>query len=240
MVDEARPPRAGRSDPPSGLWPLLRVIASGEEAEAIRIIATSPGLAMETAQDGATREIATAHFLDRIEHHVYAGDTALHIAAAAYATEVAKALIVRGASVRARNRRGAEPLHYASVGNPGAEHWDPAAQAAVVKMLVRAGADPNAGDKGGVTPLHRAVRTRCAAAVRALLTFGADPSARNGSGSMPLHLAVQNTGRGGSGTGDARKQQAAIIELLVAHGARLTDTDGRGTTVSDRMRAQRD
>ena len=55
----------------------------------------------------------------------------------------------------------------------------------------------------------------------------------NGSGSTPLHLAVQNTGRGGSGSAAAVEQQREIIRLLVAHGARAEDADGRGKTVAE-------
>jgi hypothetical protein len=32
--------------------------------------------------------------------------------------------VAHGASVRARNRRGAEPLHYAADGNPGSAGWN--------------------------------------------------------------------------------------------------------------------
>ena len=41
----------------------------------------------------------------------------------------------RGADVRARNRRGAEPLHYAADGAPGSDRWDPDAQYAVIEFL---------------------------------------------------------------------------------------------------------
>src|SRR5204863_981576 len=106
---------------------------------------------------------------------------------------------------------------------------------AVIRLLVKAGADPNALDMSGVAPLHRAVRTRCASAVRALLENGAHPRLRNRSGSTALHLAVQNTGRGGSGSRDAREQQRQIIRLLLDHGARPSDKDANGTTVRDRV-----
>ena len=126
-------------------------------------------------------------------------------------------LIATGANVRARNRRGAEPLHYAVDGRPGACRWNPPAQAATVARLIEAGADPNATDKSGVTPLHRAVRTRCAAAVKALLEGGADPRRKNNSGSTPMLLATQNTGRGGSGSSEAKAQQELIVQLLREH-----------------------
>ncbi len=56
-----------------------------------------------------------------------AGDTALHIAAAAYRTDLAQRLVAAGADVRARNRRGAEPLHYAATGAPGSAGGTPEA-----------------------------------------------------------------------------------------------------------------
>lgn len=159
------------------------------------------------------------YYLDEINHFVYAGDTALHIAAAAHHPDVVRTLIEIGADVSARNRRGAQPLHYAADGIPGSTAWRPAAQAAVIATLLGAGADPNATDKTGVTPLHRAVRTRCSAAVSALLGGGADATRPNQSGSTPMKLATHTTGRGGSGSTDAKAEQAAIVQLLVQHGA---------------------
>jgi ankyrin repeat protein len=101
----------------------------------------------------------------------------------------------------------------------------------VIGYLISKGAEPNAVDKTGVAPLHRAVRTRSLAAVQALLDGGADPRKPNNAGSTPLHLAVQPTGKSGSGSGEARQQQAAIIKLLLARGARPTDKDSQGKTV---------
>jgi ankyrin repeat protein len=152
-----------------------------------------------------------------IGHYIYAGDTALHVAAAAHQQEIVQKLIAAGANVRARNRRGAEPLHYAADGMPGSHTWNPPAQAETVARLIEAGADPNATDKSGVTPLHRAVRTRCGAAVKALLEAGADPRRRNKSGSTPMLLATQSTGRGGSGSCEAKAQQELIVQLLQEH-----------------------
>jgi Ankyrin repeats (many copies)/Ankyrin repeat len=182
-----------------------------------------PGLAIARARNGATRQHAQEHYFDQIQHYLYGGDTALHIAAAAYRFEIAPQLIALGSDVRARNRRGAEPLHYAADGMPGSPGWNPSAQAATIACLIHAGADPNAVDRSGVTPLHRAVRTRCAAAVRALLDGGADVRCRNKNGSTPIRLATRNTGRGGSGSLEAKTQQAEIVRLLEQRGTRRKD-----------------
>ncbi len=161
-------------------------------------------MARACAVEGATRQTAKANFLNEIKHYLYAGDTALHIAAAAYQEHIVMELIARGANVCAKNRRGAEPLHYAADGAPGSRAWNPTAQEATIARLIEAGANPNATDKSGVTPLHRAVRTRCAGAVKALIEGGADARATNKNGSTPMLLATQNTGRGGSGLPEAK------------------------------------
>jgi hypothetical protein len=198
----------------TGLRTLVDAIAAGQTARCFELLAANPGLARATEGKGATRAAAASNFLTPIMHYIYAGDTVLHLAAAAYRLEVVERLIELGADVRARNRRGAEPLHYASDGGPGAPHWNPDAQAATITRLVAAGADPNAADKSGVAPLHRAVRTRCAAAVAALLAGGADASLKNANGSTPMALATRPTGRGGSGSNEAKAQQAQIVALL--------------------------
>jgi hypothetical protein len=102
---------------------------------------------------------------------------------------------------------------------PGSPRWNPRAQAATIACLIEAGADPNAADLGGTTPLHRAVRNRCAAAVAALLDGGADARRKNKRGSTAMQLATRNTGRGGSGTPEAKAQQAEIVRLLAQRGA---------------------
>jgi Ankyrin repeats (many copies) len=209
---------ARSADPSPTFEALIRAIVTGDAAAAARLLAASPSLARTAAAAGATRQAAKPYFLEEIGHYLYAGDMALHIAAAAYQRDIATDLIAGGADVRARNRRGAEPLHYAADGGPGSRAWDPAAQAHTIACLIGAGANPNALDNSGVAPLHRAVRTRCAAAVEALLIGGADVRARNKNGSTPMLLATRNTGRGGSGSTAAKAQQLDILRLLRERG----------------------
>jgi Ankyrin repeats (3 copies)/Ankyrin repeat len=206
---------------------FVRLVVEGDEDEVSRRLSDSPALAKMPSPVGATRQEANTFFFTGIHHYLYAGDTALHMAAAAFCRLMAELLVSHGADCRAKNRRGAEPLHYAADAN----HWDPRAQADVIEYLTSMGADANALDNSGVAPLHRAVRTRSLSAVQALLDNGANPKQLNKSGSTPLHLAVQNTGRGGSGSDEARQQQAGIIRLLLERGARPTDKDARDKQV---------
>jgi hypothetical protein len=203
----------------SPLRSLIAFIVSADDAAALRALAISPSLAITRMTNGATRQSPKANFFEEIKHDVYEGDTALHLAAAAYRVRVARKLVAAGADVNAKNRRGAGPLHYAVDGGPGLPSWNPRAQAATVTCLLQAGADPNAVDAGGVTPLHRAVRNRCAAAVAALLAGGADVRRRNKSGTTARQLASLTTGRGGIGSPEAKVQQQEILRLLDGAGA---------------------
>lgn len=66
--------------------------------------------------------------------------------------QLAEALLANGANPSARNRRGAEPLHYAADGVPTSAAWNPAAQAALVRLLLR----QNTGRSGSGSTESRA------------------------------------------------------------------------------------
>jgi GNAT superfamily N-acetyltransferase len=149
---------------------FIRAACADQLPIAVDLLATRPELVIERLE--RHEEV----FLAEGQVQLYAGDTALHAAAFCYQVELARQLVDLGADVRARNRRGAEPLHAAVIGNPGSDSWDPPRQCDVIAFLIGAGADPNAAAAGGVTPLHRAVRNRCSEAVRVLLAAGADPT----------------------------------------------------------------
>jgi hypothetical protein len=205
----------------AALWTLIRAIIADDHVAASRLLAASPALALACFEEGATRQAAQRFYLTEINHYIYAGDTALHIAAAGYRLEAVRSLVAMGADVGAGNRRGARPLHYAADGVRGSPAWNPDGQAETVSYLIAAGADPNAGDNSGVTALHRAIRTRCAAAVSALLDGGADARRPNARGSTPIQLATRSTGRGGAGSSASKAQQVEIVRLLQGHGATL-------------------
>jgi ankyrin repeat protein len=210
---------AAKEDPL--LMSLIRAIVRGDATEASEILGATPTLARQSISVGATRQEPKSFFFPEIMHYFYAGDTALHAAAVRYHVGIAAELVTRNAEIAARNRRGAEPLHYAADGGPRSPTWNPKAQAEMIAFLIQTGADPNALDKSGVAPLHRAVRGRCPSAVSALLAGGADVELKNKSGSTPLHLARVNSGRGGTGSPESKACQQEIVEILLAAGAKL-------------------
>jgi Ankyrin repeats (many copies)/Ankyrin repeat len=210
---------------------FVQAIVHGDTVKSAKLLETSPSLACQCLVAGATRRVATDFYFKEIEHYLVAGDTPLHAAAAGYRSTIAQQLLHKKAKVCARNRRGAEPLHYAADGGPGLRTWNPRAQVEMIILLTEAGADLNALDKSGVGPLHRAVRQRCSDAVEALLRCGADIRLKNKNGSTPLHLAVQDTGRGGSGQSESRACQRVIIQLLLKAGGDPEEQDWSGKTV---------
>jgi len=174
----------------------------------------------------------------KIFHWIYAGDTALHLAAAGYRVEIVGLLLAAGADPNsAANHRRSGPLHYAAEGYIAGPDWNAKKQVETIKCLLDAGAEINAPDKNGATPLHRATRTRCAAAVKCLLERGSDTRLKNKPGTTPFHLAVQDTGRGGSGAEAARAGQREIIRQFLAFGLSPALKDGRGKSVLDCARS---
>jgi ankyrin repeat protein len=209
--------------------PVFEAVLAGER-ESARLLRDDPSVVRTRA--------STDTLIEAIPHWLYAGDTGLHLAAAALRVEVATALLRAGADPNARNRRGATPLHYACDPRPRTGTWDPAAQAALIRLLVAQGAAIDAGDQGGATPLHRAVRGRSVAAVGQLLELGArcDVVLEKGRTS-PLHLAAGPTGAGG--TAGALGEQLEIIGLLLRHGADAGARDADGRTAVDRATNER-
>ena len=204
---------------------LFSAILADDRATVTELLKKNPQLARHATQTEARLESGIAHW-------IYAGDTALHVAAAGHRVEIAKLLLTAGADPNsAKNHRRSRPLHYAADGYLENPLWNAERQVATIRLLLAAGADLHAPDKTGATPLHRAVRTRCAAAVKCLLAAGADATLQNKPGSTPFHLAVQNTGRGGSGAEPAKTAQIEIIHAFLAHGVSVDLRDRNGKSV---------
>src|ERR1700754_1742141 len=98
----------------SAFLEFIHQVVNGEMDQVSRRLADAPTLATARTEVGATRENAEEFFFTEIAHYLYAGDTALHMAAAAFRRPMAELLIANGADCAAHNRRGAQPLHYAA------------------------------------------------------------------------------------------------------------------------------
>lgn len=206
---------------------LLEAIVADDRAGAEAWLKKKPSLATQLLNKPQL-------YNSKISHWIYAGDTALHLAAAGYRVEIVQLLLKAAAAPNASaNHRGSSPLHYAADGYVNGPAWDAERQVKTIRCLINAGADINLQDKNGATPLHRAVRTRCAAAVHHLLKAGSDPLRKNKPGSTPFHLAVQNTGRGGSGAPIAVSAQRQIIEEFLSLGLSPELKASSGKTVRD-------
>src|SRR4051794_35055073 len=88
---------------------FVRLVVSGSIDDVARCLTANPGLATAHAEVGASRQSATDFFFREIMHYLYAGDTALHMAAAAFRRPLAELLVAHGADCRVKNRRGAQP-----------------------------------------------------------------------------------------------------------------------------------
>ena len=211
---------------PNAFQSLAKAILDDDRARAKELLQQDPALATTPASE--------ARLEKNLPHWIYAGDLALHIAAAGHRVEIAILLLDAGADcAAAKNHRQSQPLHYAADGCLENPSWDARRQVRTIEVLLKAGADIHTRGKNGATPLHRAVRTRCAEAVKFLLDAGADATLQNKPGSTPFHLAVQNSGRGGSGTEKAKAAQRRIVQMFLDRGISPTLKDARGKSVLD-------
>src|SRR5881628_3324758 len=213
-----RPP----NQPPTSMDAILTAILDDDRPRVKKLLKTDPRL--------ATGLIDAARLCEsKIVHWIYAGDTALHLAAAGYRAELVRLLLAAGADPNSTmNHRQSGLLHYAADGYINGPDWNAERQVKTIQCLLDAGADINAQDKNGATPLHRAVRTRCAAAVKCLLERGSNATLKNKPGSTPFHLAVHNTGRGGTGAEAAKAAQRQIIHEFLSFGLNPALKDGKG------------
>lgn len=117
-----------------------------------------------------------------IQWHVgiYQKDQAIHRAASRNYVDCVELLLLRGASVHARNKYGNTPLHRAS------------AQGCVdaAAILLDNGADINSKNDDGETPLHRAVANGRDECVKLLLSRGADIEVKSNSDLTPEQLSA--------------------------------------------------
>lgn len=209
---------------------LIAAIVADDRAAVAQVLRVAPTLVTAVVDEG--------HYESRLAHWIYAGDTALHVAAAGHRVEIARILLDFGAKVDAAgNHLHAQPLHYAADDSSHSPSETSARRAAMLQLLLDAGAEIDAPDKNGATALHHAVRDRCVTAVKVLLAARADAAIRNKSGSTAFHLAVQNLDRRGLGVATAQAAQRDIIAAFLEHGVSSALLDAKGRTVFDAARS---
>jgi len=109
-------------------------------------------------------------------------NTPLHVAAYFGQSSVLNYLLVSGAVLDAKNKKGFTALHYAA--NKG--HED------AVAILLAHGAEPNRKAKNGKRPLHLAAILGRNNIIRQLLDGGANPDVRDKKKRTPMYLAIAN------------------------------------------------
>lgn len=231
---------AGVRMPPTGPLPehQIEVLRAWIDAGA-----DMPGRADESAPSGGETHPAVNRLVEAIANHDLAGvkqmlatdpalaksadaagSTALMHASASGTVTIMQALVEAGAEVNAKNARAATALHWA------------VSDEAKVKLLLLNGAAANAKTVEGRTPLYAAASMPAgAASVRHLLEANADVNAATLVGATALFPAVNASAEitkllldKGADANRATlsgvtpimfTRDAAVVQLLVAHGA---------------------
>ena len=161
----------------------------------------------------------------------YQGDTALHVAAAASRTRLVRDLVAAGAGRRrprtvAAHGRCTTPSTVGRARRTGTRPRRPTRS----RTLLALGADPDAADKNGTVPLLRAVRNRCRDRGGGAAGRRCRPARTNGPARTRSTSPAWTTGRGGSGSPEAREQQARIVARSPPWRHPRGDAHGRSPT----------
>ena len=173
--------------------PIVDKINAGRHRSVQRAAAVETNSKFEAfviaAEEGDAATVAkmlkTDRSLVRVRESGRNNRTALHFAAAAGQTGVAKLLIQNGADVNVRNDGdGSTPLHYAATEG----HAD------IARLLIASGANLEAVDQADQTPLAEACSssmddTAHIEFVKLLLSKGANVNGNNKAACTPLQLA---------------------------------------------------
>src|SRR5260221_11237577 len=122
---------------PAAMEGMLAAIVSDDRAKVEALLTREPSLAKCLVAKPTL-------YKSKIFHWLYAGDTALHLAAAGYRVEIIRLLLAACAEPNASaNHRGSSPLHYAADGYVNVPAWDAKRQVATIPCLLDGGAKGN-------------------------------------------------------------------------------------------------
>src|SRR5437667_4197443 len=113
---------------------ILTAILDDDQRRVKRLLKADPRLATGLIDKARLYE-------SKIVHWIYAGDTALHLAAAGHRCELVRLLLAAGADPNStKNRRQSGPLHYAADGYITGPAWNAKRQVETIQCLLDAGA----------------------------------------------------------------------------------------------------
>src|SRR5207245_10318979 len=119
---------------------ILTAIVDDDLPTVKKLLTADPGLATGLIDEARL-------YQSKIVHWIYAGDTALHLAAAGYRVELVRLLLAAGADPNSTtNDRQTGPLHYAADGYINGPDWNAIRQVKTIQCLLDAGAEINAQD----------------------------------------------------------------------------------------------
>jgi uncharacterized protein len=183
---------------------MLSPLASVRALPVLCFIAATPARGADTA---ACLDLSRKLELIRQEASSIELNSLLFDAADKGCEALARGLITQGASVLARDARGAMALRHAAQ----------AGRTALVDLFLAQGAPIDARDLDGSTALFAAAESDRAAVVRLLLERGADANLQGRSAITPLAAA-------------AYRGNATVVDELLAHGAKSNESDATGKT----------
>ncbi|XP_006820224.1 ankyrin repeat domain-containing protein 61-like [Saccoglossus kowalevskii] len=111
--------------------------------------------------------------------------TPLMLAAESGQLKTMRALLKRGANVRARTKSNQTVLHHAAMLSTGLRRYR--SKLSAVSILMEHDVDVNAQDDAGQTPLHIAAKRRDYSVIRYLIKYGADLGIRTRQGRTPFY-----------------------------------------------------
>src|SRR3954447_13723440 len=109
---------------------LIRAIVENDPKSAGQLLSSDTSLVTQAFAEPTYYDIDPYHW-------IYAGDTALHLAAAGYRVEIVRLLLHAGADPNSSaNHRNSNPLHYASDGYVSGPRYDPDSQVHTIQALL--------------------------------------------------------------------------------------------------------
>jgi ankyrin repeat protein len=206
---------------PKDDYPPLHYAVWNEDVNTVRLLVDHGAKFDVKDRDGSTafREAASQGARELLQVFITKGADVSTLPLAACVGDLGrmKALVEKGADIKAKDELGWTPLYWAAL----------TGQTEAAEFLVARGADVQAKTKDEATPLHQAASAGEVRLVELLIFKGAGVNVKDKRGNTPLHRAVLSGHK-------------AVVELLIARGADASIRDNQGRTALNLAERQRD